>query len=432
MSLRAMAGLSLDQAPPPSVIFPFFIAASLFATAAGVVLAVHGATALSTPWMPVTLGVTHLGTLGFLMMVMMGAIYQMIPVVIGVRVPAIRLAHIVFGAMVVGVSLLVAGLMLSSPSLAKAASWLLGAALLAFLVPTCVAVFRAPVRSQTANGIRFALLSLLAVALLGLWMSRGHAGGTFPGDRWLFVRVHLTLGLLGWVGSLIVAVSWQVVPMFYLAREIPEWQRRAIFGAIVLGTVVTPIGLLLDPVPANAHVTWSASPGLLALFLVHPVITLLGIRHRRRKRSHPSLLFWKAGLSSAPVVGLSAVLAAVTADPRWDLLYAFLAVWGWAALIVHGMLHRIVPFLVWFHRFSSLAGVVPIPSMNALLPARWTRVALALHGTSVLAGACGIATGNDVTVRGTGVLIALTGLTLAATIAQVLRQRPDDAEAAAA
>lgn len=425
-----MRGLSLDQAPPLGVVLPFFIAASFFATAAGVLLAARGATALSTPWMPETLAVTHLATLGFLMMVMMGAVYQMIPVVIGARVPGIRLAHVVFGAMVVGVSFLVAGLTLSSAWLVEGGSWLLGSALVAFLLPTGWAAFRAPAKTPTANGIRFALLCLFGVGLLGLAMARGHAGGSFPGDRWLFIRVHLTLGLLGWVGSLIVAVSWQVVPMFYLGREVPSWQQRSIFGALVLGTVAAPIGLALDPELADAYVVWSASPAVLALFVAHPAVTLWSIRHRRRKRAHPSLLFWRAGLSMAPVTGISAVLSITSGEPRWDLLYGFLAVWGWAAVILHGMLTRIVPFLVWFHRFSPLAGVVPIPSMNALLPTRWTRVGLALHGSSVLVGAGGIALGSDAILRCAGVLIALTGLALGAMIVHVVMQHPEGAPGA--
>lgn len=419
-----MRGLSLDQAPPLSVVFPFFLAASAFAMAAGVLLATEGAIGLTNPWTPATLAITHLGTIGFLMMVMMGAVYQMTPVVLGAPVPGIRLAHVVFVSMVIGIIALVTGLALSLTTPTFVAIAVLGPALLLFLVPTGWAIFRAPARTETAHGMRYALLCLLAVGLLGVLMAHGHAAMRFPGDRWLFIRSHAALGFLGWVGSLIVAVSWQVVPMFYLAREIPRWQRKATFGAIVLGTVATPVALLLEPGTADVYVVVAPLPAVVALFVVHPAITLLSIRHRRRKRAHPSLLFWKAGLCTAPAVGLAAVLAATHADPRWDLLYGFLAVWGWAAVIVHGMLSRIAPFLVWFHRFSPLAGIVPIPSMNGLLPARWTEVGLVVHLASVLAGAAGIVTGDDSLLRIAGVLIALTGLAIAAAIVRVLWQRP--------
>ena len=421
-----MGGLSLEQAPPLGVVLPFFVAASVFATAAGGLLAIRGAVVLATPFAPETLGFTHLGTLGFLMMVMMGAVYQMIPVVIGVPVPSIRLAHVVLAGMVVGVSALVVGLVFSRVEPTWLAIASLGPALLLFWLPTGWALVRARAKSQTAQGMRYALLCLFGVAFLGVWMAHGHAGASFPGDRWLFIRVHVALGFFGWVGSLIVAVSWQVVPMFYLAREVPPWQRWVTFGAIVLGTLGAPVALFLAPDVADLYAVWSPLPAVLALFVVHPAITLFCIRHRRRKRAHPSLLFWKAGMSVAPLVAICAVLSAVLADPRWDLLYGFMAVWGWAAVVVHGMLSRIVPFLVWFHRFSPLAGIAPIPSMNALLPARWTHVGLVLHLASVLVGAVGIVAGSDFVLRIAGVLIALTGLAIGAMITRVLWTRPPE------
>jgi len=423
-----MRGLSLDQAPPLSVVLPFFVAGALSAAAAGGLLAADGSAALTMPLAPTTLGATHLITIGLLMLVMMGALYPMIPVVLGVPVPWIRLSHGVFVMVGAGVGLLVAGLTNSRADLVAAAMVGLGLGVACFLPPAAWAAFRSPAKTPTAWGIRFALLSLAAVVLLGLLMARGHAGSVFPGDRWLFVRVHVALGVLGWIGSLIVAVSWQVVPMFYLAKEVPGWQRYSVLGALVLGVGLPPLGLLLAPwlgsALTEAAVTYGASPALFALFVAHPWVTLKSIRDRRRKRAHPSVLFFRCGLATAPLVGGAAILASISDEPRWDLLYGFLALVGWAAMIVHGMLSRIVPFLVWFHRFSPLAGLQPIPSMNALLPARWTRVGLGLHAGAVGLGAVGILTGHDFAMRGAGALLAGTGLSLAAMIVHVALQRP--------
>ncbi|MCA9605332.1 MAG: hypothetical protein KC619_07045 [Myxococcales bacterium] len=429
MTSRDTDGLSLDQAPPLSVVFPFFGLASIAIVVAGAVVAAEGRAVLLEPLMPATLGLTHIVTLGFLLTTMMGALYQMIPVVIGVRVPGIPLAHVVWLGSAVGLFSLAVGLGTATPVLVSRAVWFLGPTLALFLVPTGWAVFRAPILTETAHGIRYALLCLLGAVFLGVWMARGHMGASFPGDRWLFIRAHFALALLGWVGSLIVAVSWQVVPMFYLARETPVWQRRVILGALVLGTAPLPVLPWLDPSWANVLVVWSPAPAVFALFVLHPIVSLVGIRRRRRKRAHASLVFWKAGLCTAPLVAIAGLLAALLDAPRWDLLHGFLALWAWAGVIVHGMLSRIVPFLVWFHRFSPLAGIVPIPSMNDLLPQRWTQVALALHLASVAAGVAAILTRVDLVVRAAGVLVALTGLALAAMIVHVTRQRPAPASA---
>jgi hypothetical protein len=149
---------------------------------------------------------------------------------------------------------------------------------------------------------------------------------------------------------------------------------------------------------------------------------------RRRRRLDTSLRFWQLGLCAAFATAAAAVAAHFLPQPRWVLLFGWLAIWGWAGMIVHGMLTRIVPFLVWLHRFMPQVGRAPVPSLRSLLPDRWTRVGLALHVTSVVVGGAAILTGNDWLARGTGLLLMATALQLEHSLVHVLRQRaPDDA-----
>ncbi len=89
-------------------------------------------------------------------------------------------------------------------------------------------------------------------------------------------------------------------------------------------------------------------------------------------------------------------------------------------LIVHGMLTRIVPFLVWFHRFSSLVGSVPVPPMRQLWPARFAGAGLGLHLATVLLGAADVGTGSALVARVAGGGLVLTGVSLGAALARVL------------
>ncbi|MFN3593975.1 MAG: hypothetical protein ACK4TK_04755 [Thiobacillaceae bacterium] len=84
----SQAGLSYEQAPPYGLPLRFFLTAPLF-----LLLAAVAAIPLAPDWTadPHTLAaiaLTHLLTLGFLGMVMQGALLQMLPVVIGAPVPA--------------------------------------------------------------------------------------------------------------------------------------------------------------------------------------------------------------------------------------------------------------------------------------------------------------------------------------------------------
>lgn len=432
-------GLHLDQAPPLAVPTTFFATAPLAVIAAGVLLIVEGGAALATNWAPQTLALTHLGTLGLLAMVMMGALYQITSVVAGSRVPVPRLAHVVHALLLFGAVCLVWGLARARAQLLLASLWTISVALLLFVVPIGVALARARTRSRTVTGIRAAVAFLLLAGVLGLWMVHGHSGMRFPGARNLWVQVHLTAALLGWVGGLISAVSWQVVPMFYLAAPLGERTQRLCLGLLALG-VLLPVAVLgleltgasgLNTMALMRLAALGAVPAALAVWALHPVLTLGSLARRRRRRGDPSLLFWLAGLAAAPLAGAVAAASHLSVDPRWGLLLGWLAIWSWAGMIVHGMLTRIVPFLVWLHRFAPHVGRAAVPSVRGLLPDRQVRVGFILHLGSVVAGLLAILMGSALLARVTGALVLATGVSLAGSLVIVLlrRVRPEGAPA---
>ena len=432
MTSMPMEGLKLEQAPPLAIPMAFFLTAPLAIAAAGALLGWEGVVATSSMWMPATVGLTHLGTLGLLAMVMWGALYQMIPVLAGTPVPAIRLARLVHALLALGVGALAYGLAHRIGWLLWSALGLLSAAFVLFVVPVGLALGRSRASTPTTQGMRLALASLVVVVVLGLLMALGHAGLPFPGLRTLWMQVHLSVALLGWVGALLAAVSWQVVPMFYLTEEPTRRSRTLSLVAIALG-ITLPVAVLLtqrfelahlDAKLASRLAALGALPAALAVWLVHPVATLVAISRRRRKRADPSLLFWRAGLVLGVVSLVVAGAAHLLDDPLWPLLFGWLAIWGWAGTIVHGMLARIVPFLAWFHRFSPLIGQVPVPSVRKILPDRYPQVALGLHMASLAGGVVAILTTHDLAARLTGGLLVATGIALAVGMVHALRQSP--------
>jgi hypothetical protein len=85
------AGLSLEQAPPFSVPLRFFLTAPWFLVLAALLMLWQGPGIFASRWLPATLALTHLLTLGFMAQVMLGALMQMLPVMVGVVIPRPRL-----------------------------------------------------------------------------------------------------------------------------------------------------------------------------------------------------------------------------------------------------------------------------------------------------------------------------------------------------
>lgn len=83
------AGLAPEQGPPFTAPLRFFLTAPWFLVAAGL-LAAFDPGWTEGPLSPTALALTHLLTLGFLGMVMLGALTQMLPVLAGAPMPGIR------------------------------------------------------------------------------------------------------------------------------------------------------------------------------------------------------------------------------------------------------------------------------------------------------------------------------------------------------
>ncbi|MFH0944875.1 MAG: hypothetical protein V2A76_06725, partial [Planctomycetota bacterium] len=393
---------------------------------------------------PLTLLLTHLGTVGLLAMVMIGSLYQMAPVVASAPIPRVRLAHVVHG-------LILSGLLLVSLCLSGTFGrwltygfYLIWTGIMLFLVQAACSGLRKKTGNETVHGMRLALGSLFLAATLGSAMAHVFTGSSWLGQRSLWLQVHMGIGLLGWVGGLLVSVSWQVVPMFYLTEPVSRRSMRWTLTLLLVGVILPLIILLTEKAgyrgsgwlsPQNLA-AFSALPAVFAVWCFHPIQTMNRLRHRRRKRVDSSIYFWFSGLCVALLTACAAALTHLMTEPqflagtslkaglRMELIFVWLAVWGWAGLILHGMLTRIVPFLVWFHRFSPLVGLQPTPSVRALLPDRWTRINLGLHLASVLAGLIAIWTRTETATRLTGLLLIATALSLLLLLLHVLRQKP--------
>jgi len=421
-------GLSLDQAPPLSIPASFFLTIPIGMLMAAYILLKTGSAALISPWMPHALALTHAGSLGVLGMGMIGALYQMTPVVAGSPVPFTRLAHIAHISLVAGLLGFIWRLMGGPMSMMSASIVCFSIAISAVVLPLGWALIHAPTTNETVQGMRVAVASLAVITVIGLVMASGFAGGVFSANRMLWVQVHLTLALLGWVGGLIMAVSWQVIPTFYLTPDDGKTTKRWLLALLLTGLVlpllvaITGVGIsgFLSPSRLAAI---AALPAAIAIWLLHPALTLRNISNRQRKRSDASLFFWQAGLVSGLLIIPIAMAALLLPDPRWQVLFGWLLIWGWAATIMHGMLTRIVPFLVWFHRYSARVGLEIVPSMRSLLTQQRIKIGFILHLSSVLLGVIAIYFQTDWLAQLTGLILVATAFSIMSMLIHVLRSQ---------
>jgi len=371
-----LGALSTRQSPPLGVPLRFFLTAPLFVAAGGLVLLSHPE-ALTDRWSAPMLAVTHAWVLGFMLMIMLGALQQVIPVLIGVPLPApervSRHGHLLLTA---GTALLIFAFLGDAAGVFSVAAALLAAGVIVVAWPAFGAVIRSPSAHATARGVGSALAALVVTLAFGVWLALGQGGLVPLARQW--TDVHLTWGLVGWTVLLVSAVAWQVVPMFQIT---PRYPRRFMHGfapALGLALLLWSIGKAADWTPLRL-----AGAGLLSLVLsAFAAVTLYLQSKRRRRVPDATLDFWR--------LAMAALVGAVSTWwlGRWmpqipQVVPVILLAVGFAGSAILGMLYKIVPFLVWLHLtlFAQARGVAPrgIPNMKQVIPSERPRWLFRLH-----------------------------------------------------
>lgn len=408
-------GVSPEQGPPLTIPFGFFLLANLAVIVGGVITLTHS-DIFAFRELPWTMALMHVGTLGFLGAIMLGSLYQMLAVVAS-PVPWIRVGHLVLLLLLVGTVLLVWAFSLDPSKFAMA--WhSLTTAFVLFLGPVIVALVRSETRTTTVVGIMFSVVGLISLLAIGVIMARYRASFAV-GPNWLaWVHGHLALGAVVWIGGLLSAVSWQVIPMFYLTDSYPRSVRVGILAGIAITTLAI-IAILITG-QLSQYISYAALPGLIAVWLVHPLVSLRLLSKRRRKRNDYSLRFWQAGLVSALIALVLSIVMSQSSSVVVPVLLGWTVVWGWAGMIFHGMLSRIVTFLVWFHRYSFLVGIVRAPPMRKLWPEKYLRITLILHATTYLTGMAAIVGNWAPLTIVTGVGLVCTGVAVMSGMLRVM------------
>ena len=379
--------LSLQQAPPISVPFRFFLSAPLFLLAAALLLLLVGPQAVASRWTPAMLALTHLFTLGFLTMNMLGALMQMLPVIADFPVSRpVLISWLVHVPLTAGTAMLTAGLFFSQSGLLDIAIILLGFAFAVFLGSTAYG-FSARVRNDTTRAIHLAGIALALTAVIGIALAATLTGYVRISIR-QFLPLHVVWGLPGWIGLLVIGVAYQVVPMFQLTSAYPRRLVRWLAAAIFFLLIAVSLASLLPFIIQASWVNMFAQTGVAAAYAVFAVATMHLQQKRRRKTGDVTLQFWRIGMVSlvgAAMLSTAAQgLSDISADPRYPIALGVLFMVGFAVSVISGMLYKIVPFLVWFHLNAQAKAGRSVPNMKQIIPDRAARRHMQTHLAALL------------------------------------------------
>lgn len=434
-TLSTSSNLTGLSAHAPSILLPLpFMLTGVLALFASVFVLLLRPEMLATyHYNQYVIAVTHLFVLGWICTIVMGAMYQLVPVALETKLYSERLARWQFVLHLVGFSGMV--WMFWTWNMKQVGHFgsvlVLGASLFVYNI------FRTLLRVPRWNHIATAVACSLAWLLIAV-----SAGLTIAAGKWTFesspnlntsgvvaalingvqalakiathfdainaMHAHAHLGVIGVFIMLIVGLSYKLVPMFALSEVQNPRRARASIVLLNVGLLASFLAILarsrLKPVCAL----------LLICALVLYGLELKAILRARKRRK----LDWgvKYFMTALGLLGLLSSLGLVLSWPTLRLtvftgqlenLYGFLAIVGVISFAIVGMLYKILPFLVWYQSYSRRIGLHKVPALSDLYSSSLQAAGYYSYVTGLLVVSLAIVLSNAGLARlGTTLLVA--------------------------
>ncbi|MCZ4094335.1 hypothetical protein [Sinorhizobium psoraleae] len=332
---------------------------------------------------PETLVLVHTIALGWLSLLMAGALLQFVPVLVGRPLCCGHLAFPALVLLVVGIAGLnigfvgLAGSIDLPPIVLPAAAVLTIAGFACIGVAFTVTLWRARPLPLTARFVVVGLAALAVTILLGGTYAfvLGGAGASEAAIALTLegVSPHAALGLGGWLTFTTMGVSYRLLTMFMLSPDAERRSSRIVWlsGSGALGLVAGMIPLVLTDFPGRlVCLLIAACLGVLAV-VVYAGDMFRIYRERRRREIE---LNTRASIGAfGALIAAAVLLAGLLVTGRMEhgigsLVY--LVAFGWLTGMGLAQLYKIIPFMTWLECYGPALGRTPTPRVQDLVVER--------------------------------------------------------------
>ena len=357
--------LATEMAPPFMLVAHFFIAGVVFLFLSSVSLLFLGSEISSYFISSSFAAFAHLYLLGFVMMIIFGAMYQLLPVVLEAPIFSKDFAYVQFYLYVVGFLMMVSGFLWSNFSLLIP----YGATItyLSMLI-FCINIFLTFKKLEQINFVgKFLLVATIFLFIsvsIGLIIGFTLGHGSFEIDIPAWIKAHMVGTLGGFVLMVVMGVSMVLIPMFSLSHGFDDkWIKRAFYIHIV-GVTLSMVSFIFG---ANTLLCSLALSLVVLSSLLFVFQVLLMLKNRARKQND----YWAKNIFFAMfslVVSISFLLVGFMFDLQsLSLAGGILFFFGFLLCFIVGHIYKILPFLIWYDKFSPLVGKQKVPLLHQMI-----------------------------------------------------------------
>lgn len=293
-----------------------------------------------------TAGFLHVFFVGFVMSIIIGALYQLTSVILEKPFSTIKGAMLNLAVYCVGIAAMGYGMISGKTGFIHGGGMTLFLALLFFGTTYIVSFMDNEKKSFAAFMLFVSAIFLLAGISLGFCLLM-ILSGTLPMDFMFALKFHIYF-VLGFVFFIIVGVATVLLPMFALAHDLKFTLSKFAFGFYIFA------GVLLFFSEIYAYFAFGAA---IICFVAEALYIL-------KKRVRKAYDYWNVNiaLSLAAFVLFCAFIAA----DRYDMA-VFMLIYGFLFAFIAAHLYKIAPFLIWYHYVAPFVGKTKVPLLDQMI-----------------------------------------------------------------
>jgi peptidase M50 len=293
-----------------------------------------------------TAGFLHVFFVGFVMSIIIGALYQLTSVILEKPFSTIKGAMLNLAVYCVGIAAMGYGMISGKTGFIHGGGMTLFLALLFFGTTYIVSFMDNEKKSFAAFMLFVSAIFLLAGISLGFCLLM-ILSGTLPMDFMFALKFHVYF-VLGFVFFIIVGVATVLLPMFALAHDLKFTLSKFAFGFYIFA------GVLLFFSEIYAYFAFGAA---IICFVAEALYIL-------KKRVRKAYDYWNVNiaLSLAAFVLFCAFIAA----DRYDMA-VFMLIYGFLFAFIAAHLYKIAPFLIWYHYVAPFVGKTKVPLLDQMI-----------------------------------------------------------------
>jgi cbb3-type cytochrome oxidase subunit 1 len=363
-----MVGVASKNAPPPSVVVPHFVFGAISFLVLTILILFNVESISGHYFNPKLLSLVHLTTLGWISMIIFGALYQLVPVVLDVKLHNEKLAKINFYIYAISIITFVFAFwnLYSQTLLFQIGGSLMFTSITLFSYNIMMSAFNAKRKLIAAKFIIASIFWFFTTAVFGLILVFQLTNPYMDINHLQFLKAHAHFGMVGWFLLLIIGVSSRLIPMFLVTHNLNEKKLSFALYVINIGLVAlaTVFFIELDSI-------YIILSGLIIVVGIASYVSFLIDAYRNRIKKILDIGMQHSAMAIITLIFpiAFAAIAPFTLENQFELsqqsvlVYGISILLGFVTSLLLGQTYKTLPFIVWLFEYRGKMGKgkTPLP-----------------------------------------------------------------------